>query len=146
MLFYDYKHWDCSKDSSDPNNIGWVFEHPNNWVDSTYGNDLCPSAELYVPEYDVILHLSMDYPNIEDREMQGCPRFIISMWTAWTDKDQNSPYYGEHEPCDVIQDYLLADDDLVALIDRLWSEEGDRLITENIDTYNIEKQINYWSI
>lgn len=46
---------------------------PEGFEDSSWHNDVCPS--WYSEELDA--ELWVDYKNPEDREMAGCPRFLV---------------------------------------------------------------------
>ena len=86
------------------------------WLDTTYGNDTCPSAELYLEEFDVIARVTMDYPLKADRECLIHPRFIISLWTVWQDTDPDSPYFRDIERNDCVTPYLIGSDSLTELL------------------------------
>lgn len=121
--FYDYYWWDEETGAG----TGFLFEHPNSWVDTTYGNDEMPSCEHSLdfmggPDR-FVLRLWMDYPWVEERplERQDEERFQLALYYC---EDNVDPTYGSEWVGD-----LRASDDLHDLLHQL-DDPGESLRTE----------------
>lgn len=110
-MFYDYKN-----DES----VNWIFEYPNNWEDTTWGNDVCPSASKDFGDY--VIRIWLDYPKQEDRESDSEFRFNV---VAYTDD------------MDYIAD-IKAGSDLNSLVEWVYFN-GDAGIENIIDTKRTEE-------
>ena len=78
MLFYDYSNLKHNLES-----IGWI--------DTTWGNNACPSFEFYLDSIDVWLILWADYPKPEDRESFPAQRFSVNVYSSYDTIDGPEP-------------------------------------------------------